>query len=432
MRFNVFSDLERLASYIPHFFRLVDRDRWYRRVEQLNADRESSPYLWKIVSDYHWLEMAVSHQADILAKEGRLLPDRVDTLALVALQFAGAIVEINARLPEGAQRQLEGRLRDGLKAESGFAALYLEVDLALRLMAEGYEVRFPDLEGSANYDIEFSRNGFVGEVECKSLSADAGRNIHRKDFYRFLQALSPQLKAHVDLERQEILVITLKKRLSSNVYKQAELRRATVAMIGAKAPSSMRRAGFRIERRDYNECLGSAPRDDERAFYRFCEDAFGPNLHIAGGVTETGGCLVVMHCEREDDTSKPWLDAMRKAASQFSGHHPGFIAVQFQDITAADLMLPHLRRRAGILSYALFGHYGADHVNATYVCGFTAVVDKEGHRGTPAFAIPNPKPRFPIDFGQAAPFLVGISDVDFAAAIGAPLPQPNISYIPFS
>ena len=141
---------------------------------------------------------------------------------------------------------------------------------------------------------------------------------------------------------------------------------------------------------------------------------------------------MVMHCEREDDTSKPWLDAMRKAASQFSGHHPGFIAVQFQDITAADLMLPHPRRRAGILSYALFGHYGADHVNATYVCGFTAVVDKEGHRGTPAFAIPNPKPRFPIDFGQAAPFLVGISDVDFAAAIGAPLPQPNISYIPFS
>ena len=47
------------------------------------------------------------------------------------------------------------------------------------------------------------------------------------------------------------------------------------------------------------------------------------------------------------------------------------------------------------------------------------------------FAIPNPKPKFQIDPGQAAPFLVPISDADFAAAIGAPSPQQNISYIPF-
>ena len=430
MRFDSFSDLARLAPYIPRFFGLVGRGRWYMRVNQLDAEQQISPYLLKIVSDYHWLEMAISHQADVLAKEGRLLPERVDLLALVALQFAGAIVEIHARLPEDAQRQLEGRLRDGLNAESGFAALYLEVDLALKLMAAGYEVRFPDLEGTGNYDIEFSHNGFVGEVECKSLSVDAGHRIHRKDFYRYIQSLDTQLKAHVDLERQEVLVITLEERLSSNVSEQAELRCATAVMLGANAPSSMRGAGFRIERRVYNECLGAAPRNDERAFYRFCEDAFGPTPHIAGGLTENGGCLVVMRCEREDDTSKPWLDAIRKAASQLSGQRPSFIAVQLQDITAADLMLPHFRRRAGILSYALFCHYGADHVNATYVCGFAAVVVKEGQLGAPAFAIPNPKPRFPIDPGQAAPLLVHISDGDFAAAIGAPLPEPNISHIP--
>ena len=429
MRFDVSYDLGMLAQYIPRFFGLVDRIRWYKRVAQLNEDQQTSPYLWKIVSDYHWLEMAISHQTDILAEEGRLLHEHVDSHALVALQFAGAIVEIHARLPEEAQRQLEGRLRDGLNAESGFAALYFEVDMALRLMAAGYTVRFPDLDGTGDYDIEFNRNGFVGEVECKSLSADAGRRIHRKDFFRFIQSLSPQLRVHADLERQEVLVITLEERLSSSVSEQAELRCATAVMLEANARSSMRGAGFRIERRVYNECLGAAPVDDERAFYRFCEDVFGRNCHIAGGLTENGGCLVVMRCEREDDTSKPWLDAMRKAASQLSGKRPSFIALQFQDITASDLMLPHLRRRAGILSYALFGHYGADHVNATYVCGFAAVVDREGQLGTPAFAIPNLNPRFPIDPGQATPFLVHIADADFAATIGAPLPEPNISQI---
>jgi len=138
-----------------------------------------------------------------------------------------------------------------------------------------------------------------------------------------------------------------------------------------------------------------------------------------------------MRCEREDDTSKPWLEAMRKAADQFSGQRPSFVAVQFNDISAPDLMLPHLRRRAGILSYALFHHYGAAHINATYICGFSAVVARDGHLGSPAFAVSNPTPRFDIDPAEAAPFLVGLSDADFASAIGAPLPADNISHIEF-
>lgn len=140
--------------------------------------------------------------------------------------------------------------------------------------------------------------------------------------------------------------------------------------------------------------------------------------------------MIVMRSLREDDTSKPMLEAMRKAASQFSRQRPAFIAIQEHGIEAADLMLPHVRRRAGILSYALFGHYAAAHVNATYITGFGAVVARDGQMGTPAFAIPNPEPAFPISAPDAAPFLVSISDADYAAAIGAPLPAPNISFLP--
>ena len=162
--------------YVPRFLAVIGtEDRWYRpEVKQLDAEQRRSPFLWKIVSDYHWLEMAISYQADVLAKEGRLPPGELHPRMWAALRFAGAIVEIHTGLSDAARGRLQGRLRDGLNAESGFAALYLEVDLALRLMSDGYEIRFPDLEGSTNYDIEFSRNGFVGEVECKSLSADAG------------------------------------------------------------------------------------------------------------------------------------------------------------------------------------------------------------------------------------------------------------------
>lgn len=325
---------------------------------------------------------------------------------------------------------LEGRLRDSLKAETGFAALYLEIDLAQRLMDGGYNVEFADMEGSARFDLLFSREAFAGEVECKSLSADAGRQIHRKDFYRFMEAITPALAGHAELKRREVLVITLDTRLPSNTPDQVPLVKAVTALLRDSAPQDGQGRGFRLERQPYAECLGQVPLHDQRVFYKACSAVFGENTHVAGGLTEDGGCLVIMRSDRGDDSSKPKLEAMRKAASQFTGERPAFIAIQEHGIEPADLMLPHVRRKAGILSYALFGHYGADHVNATYITGFGAVVARNGRIGTPAFAIPNPKPKFAISAAEVAPFLEHISDADFAEAIGVPLPAPNISSLP--
>jgi len=120
-----------------------------------------------------------------------------------------------------------------------------------------------------------------------------------------------------------------------------------------------------MERRPYAECLDQAPLNEQRGFYKACGAAFGESTHVGGGLTEDGGCLVVVRSDRADHPSKPKLEAMRKAASQFTGERPAFIAIQEHGIEPAELMLPHVRRKAGTLSSALFGHYGADHVNAT-------------------------------------------------------------------
>ena len=430
MHLRVPSDLDNLAPYIERFIALVGRERWFKRTDQLDADQQKSLFRWKIVADYHWLEMAISFQADVLAKNGRLLPELTDELILAALNFAAVTVDVHALLSARGRQVLEGRLRDSMKAETGFASLYLELDLAQRLMDHGYDVEFVDMEGNARFDLLFNHDAFSGEVECKSLSADAGRQIHRKDFYRFMEAITPALAAQAELKRREVLVASLDGRLPSNTADQARLVRTTESMLRDGAPSVVQCSSFCLERRFYVDCLGQAPIYDRKAFYKACIAAFGENTHVAGGLTEDGGCLIVMRSNREDDTSKPMLEAMRKAASQFTGERPAFIAIQEHGIEAADLMLPHVRRRAAILSYALFDHYGAAHVNASYVTGFGAVVTRDGQLGTPAFAIPNPKSKFVISATDAAPFLIHIPDDDYAAAIGAPLPAPNISFLP--
>lgn len=187
MLLTVPNSLDALATYIGPFLALAGEKLWMKRLDQLDFDQRTSHFRWKIVSDYHWLEMEIGFQTDVLAKEGRLRHDLVDELIMASLNFAATTVEIHSHLsPKGRQVQ-EGRLRDALKAENGFAPIYLEFDLAQRLMDHGYDVEFMDLEGKGQFDLLFCRGIFAGEVECKSLSVDAGRPIHRKDFYRFME-----------------------------------------------------------------------------------------------------------------------------------------------------------------------------------------------------------------------------------------------------
>jgi hypothetical protein len=51
-------------------------------------------------------------------------------------------------------------------------------------------------KGSARFDLLFSRHAFSGEVERKSLPANAGRQIHRKDFYQFMDGRQSRIKGN--------------------------------------------------------------------------------------------------------------------------------------------------------------------------------------------------------------------------------------------
>ncbi|WP_162875612.1 hypothetical protein [Sphingomonas crusticola] len=423
--------LDDLATYLPRFLSMVGRKRWFKRLDQLDVEQRRSPFRWKIVADYHWLELAIGFQCDVLAKEGRLLPEYADMQVRAGLHFVATVVEVHDALNEKGKNVLVGRLRDALKAETGFAALYLEMDVAQRLAIDGFHLEFPDLEGTAQFDLAFSLGSISGEVECKSLSADAGRKIHRKDFYRFIEEMTPAFATQMERSRREIMLIELADRLSANLGEQKQLRHTVRDMLsngkaGNAAPSS-----FEITMLNFDEEMRGITIIDQRSLNAACQSRWGPNCHAAGAITDEAGCLIVMRSKKEDDTSKPLLAAMRKAATQFSGDRPAFIAVQFDEINPADLMLPHVRRRAGLLSYALFLQYGAEHVNATCFSSFDGLVEHDDNVASPSFCVPNPRPRFSLRPADIPTFLYSIPDQQFADIIGAPLPAPNISYIPF-
>lgn len=419
MRYSLSTDLTGLAAYLPRFLELAGGDRWRKRAVELTSSGMRSIFNAKIVADYHWLEVDLSKQMVIRESLGHLVPEQIDLPSLSSLYFAGAVVEVHECLTTRGRTVLEGRLRDGLKAETGFASLFLEIEIAQKLIDAGYDVEFSDMEGHAQYDLRFSNESFVGEVECKSLSVDAGRQIHRKDFYRFIDAIGPTISERTIAHAHEILIITLNGRLPADEQRQLELRAAAVQCLRADSPTDVKGSFFTIEREPYHAHIGEASFETEEVFYKSCRDSFGENCHVSGARTEDAACFVVMRSLKEDDHSKPLLDAMRKAAKQLSSTYPGFIAVQFDDVKPTELNNKSLRHRMGILSNMLFLHHHANHVGAIYFCVYGGLVNSQNGVGTPAFAVPNPAPKFEFDTSLVQPFFGHIPDAEFDSILGA-------------
>lgn len=408
MRFSLPTKPEALASYLPEFMALVGVERWTKRADQLADEMERSPHLHKIVLDYHWLEMNVCHQWQMFTQEQRLGLKALPELHLATLHFAATTVEVYKRLKEKGKRVLSGRIFDALKAENGFAALYLELSLAQRLLTWGFDIELPDMEGTGQFDLLISQGSFSAEVECKSQSADAGRQIHRKHFYRLMDLLQRSSNP-VHQGRREIVVVTLTGRLSADLAQQSLLADAIKGLIDSDVISAAKGNGFKLHKVRFEDvpavdgCL-----HDPKALALELNAAFGNNLHAAGWGNPDNAHLLVMRSTKEDDPSYVALEAMRKGASQLSKSRPSFIALQEHGMDPTDLFLPQVQRRMQILSNALFHHYKARHVNAVYVTGYAAVLNDQHTLRTPGFATVNMLAKRRIPEKNAAALLSGL------------------------
>ena len=75
MRFKIAAEPWILRSYIPELVELAGAERWQKRVTNLRSSARS-PYLARIASDYHWVELQLDEE---LAKRQVPVPSNSDT-----------------------------------------------------------------------------------------------------------------------------------------------------------------------------------------------------------------------------------------------------------------------------------------------------------------------------------------------------------------
>ena len=172
--------------------------------------------------------------------------------------------------------------------------------------------------------------------------------------------------------------------------------------------------GFTVEREAYSKFFCDFPPMSEKEFYTRAKSIFGQNCHIAGNHVGANRCILVMRSSRGDDHSKPQLEAMKEAAEQLSPQLPGFIALQYNDVSSNDLQLPHVKRRTAILAGYLFYRVGADHVAGVHISAFGAISAAADAKGPLGILLLNPNCRFWL---SDPPFSEGLSSNDFECIV---------------
>jgi len=188
---------------------------WQRRIESLKTPQGFNPVWQQFLLEQHGLELAFGEIYDYLRKTGRCPwpPRTAEEYRLYS--FLTILLQIHERLSSRGRRKLAGALRSGLEKEFGLGPLAFEMRIATHLMSRGFKVQLHDLESDGGYDFLVQAGDIQFEVECKHVSADIGRQVHRRKLHDLGGTLFPDLLSATEHRSHGWLVkVTLNDRLT--------------------------------------------------------------------------------------------------------------------------------------------------------------------------------------------------------------------------
>lgn len=229
-----------LPSMLERFVRIVEWGQWSDRLDWLEREvrRDSGMQLfwWERCG----LELAFSSVWRRYRTRRRL--SSVDSMAAEELRFLGfatSLVHCYEGLSGGGKKRLKGMLRDATNRDHGLGPLAHEMFIATHLAGRGYEVGFHDLESGSGFDLLASKDGVRVQVECKHISGDIGRQIHRKDLYGLADRVSPRMLSHLgNLNTGLFVRLTLPGRLHS----REDVQKGLCALLGRAMVSGLGRS----------------------------------------------------------------------------------------------------------------------------------------------------------------------------------------------
>lgn len=345
IRFATDLDPRELPATLSALTAIVPWSLWQRRVDSLKSLLPRNPVWERFLLDRHGIELALADARQHLRATGRWPwpPRTADEYRLAS--FMAVVVRVYASLGERGKARLAGGMRSALEKEAGFGPLALEMKIIAQLMSRGFDVAFHDLEEGGGFDFLARRDAATMEVECKHVSADIGRQIHRRKIYDLGGLLHPTLSSALDASQSGRLVrVTLPGRLTGNKTQQDAIGRRIAASLaggcdGDESVCAVSVQDFALHDSPFNAQRGHSPTFEQVGAY--ARRTFGlEDAHMLANWSPGNAAIIVHFESRIDDRVLDELFRRLKedARRQFSGNRPAFLCVHLADLTQEQLL----------------------------------------------------------------------------------------------
>lgn len=339
------------TAEIPAMYRrlasAVGAEHWQWAVDRQEEAIRSNHFL----GDYLRSEYAISYQLDRLRKQVAALgtvPGAAcnDPSIFPSLAFAAQVLGVVDRSTVKQARAFIKRVRTAFTSSENMHGLRLELQAATHFARRGQRLVWHRVNGGGSFDLLIENLGPAGlEVECKSISENKGRRIHRRDALEFWGELWKDVAGVAQsLHSGLAVVLTVPYRLPVAPPERAALAREVIARIMA-GTGAVLTGGANLRLHQFDPAEIEAAKDKSRDELRKAiDDATGTaNREAVVYGTPAGGmlALVMQSAVADDVLDQVFATLDDSAARQFTGQRGALFWVALQGLDADQLLSVH-------------------------------------------------------------------------------------------
>lgn len=260
------------------------------------------------------------------------------------MAFAAQALSIIDMSKPNQARQLVRRIHGALKNPDDMRALQLELATATHFTRRGYSVDWPEMDGTGCIDLVIDDlSASALEVECKSISEDKGRKIHKREAIDFYHLLAPKLNSMGNSLRVGLAaVLTVNGRFPTSFKDRQQIAHAVSKnLLNGRSVTELSGASLRVSEFDPS-LLGAIGSEGVPIITRAAVDQITQTNDreaiIAG--RKSGGAIVFVVQSSDDDTLLPSIfDTIAKSANkQLSKNRAGMFLVGLHGIKDESLV----------------------------------------------------------------------------------------------
>lgn len=333
-----------IPDLFARFKDVIDERYWLKRITSIKEEIRGHSLLADFLSNENAIAIALERCSNLVHRYGRIPMQEAENRDLYpAMGLAAQMLSIMDHSSKIEATKLVQRVRGAFKNPDDMRAIQLEIMAATHFVLRGHSISWPEMEGLGRFDLLVKDLGTNGlEVECKSISEDKGRKIHRREAFEFhhlvksgLQILSRKLQSGISV------VLTLPERLPV-MYKQKKdlAKRVTNAVIASQNIILDDGSDIRVSEFDMN-ALGIVETENGASISREAIDQVTATKNRESMILgNRKGAIVFVLQSRQDDTMLEYVfDTVSESAkNQFSKSRPALFLVGLHGIEADSLL----------------------------------------------------------------------------------------------